>query len=428
MNERFGWVEWKGGLCPVDGYAKVKYLLRYELDESDGYANSCSPACCLDWDHKGGNYDIVAYKVIMDAAGNIVNEDVEEDPVSLFREIAAKQAVADEFDRITYGILTGSNMGSQLPTIAVDMMAPPLTGEDLESVRKESGPYRYDSHEMLTFHELMPRNNVIKLPVRDSMRNEDTIVRGFGAVDPSIGVAADIALGADDCKGCGDCGCGKTDPKPANLPRFDKGPGDARMWHDQAAWARHSEIQGAGAPAGGIGDINSSEKGSGARFNAGKVPYDLVPLTIMAESYLRSGLEGEAWHAAIALLHLGEYQSDASGVDALLNAMAELGVRGGWEECARVFDYGRAKYKCWNWSKGMAWSVPLACAARHLLAMIHGEILDPESGLPHRGHAFCNLVMLITFAETYEEGDDLPEPGQLAVSLLQGDYLSLEAA
>lgn len=109
-----------------------------------------------------------------------------------------------------------------------------------------------------------------------------------------------------------------------------------------------------------IGDIKSSAKGSGARYNAGKPALDLVPLMAL-------------------------------------------------EDCARVFDYGRAKYAEWNWAKGMDWSVPYACMLRHMAAWHRGEENDPESGLPHLGHAMCNLVMLSAYAKTYPEGDNRPK-------------------
>jgi hypothetical protein len=79
-----------------------------------------------------------------------------------------------------------------------------------------------------------------------------------------------------------------------------------------------------------------------------------------------------------------------------------------WMDCAAVFDYGRKKYATWNWAKGMPWSVPMACAVRHCLAILRGEENDPESGLPHRGHVACNLVMLAQYEHTYLEGDDRP--------------------
>jgi len=109
-----------------------------------------------------------------------------------------------------------------------------------------------------------------------------------------------------------------------------------------------------------IGDVNSTARGSGARYNDGKVALDLIP--------------------GVAL-----------------------------EDCARVFDYGRKKFAAWNWAKGMQWMVVFACLLRHLYAWARGEDNDPESGLPHLGHAMCNLVMLTTFARTYREGDDRPK-------------------
>lgn len=110
----------------------------------------------------------------------------------------------------------------------------------------------------------------------------------------------------------------------------------------------------------GIGDVHSTNKGSGARFNGGKPDLSLIPLVTL-------------------------------------------------EDEARVWMYGKAKYAAWNWAKGMPWSVPLACALRHLAAFQSGEDVDPESGQPHLAHAMCNLRMLTLYSKTYTEGDDRPK-------------------
>lgn len=110
----------------------------------------------------------------------------------------------------------------------------------------------------------------------------------------------------------------------------------------------------------GVGDVNSNEKGSGARYNQGKADLSLIPISTL-------------------------------------------------EDEARVWMYGEAKYKRFNWMKGMNWSIPLACALRHLAAWQNGEDLDPESGQPHLAHAMCNLRMLTLYARTYPEGDDRPK-------------------
>jgi hypothetical protein len=161
-----------------------------------------------------------------------------------------------------------------------------------------------------------------------------------------------------------------------------------------------------------VGDIHSTAKGSGARYNAGKSPLELIPLTILARYYLQaSHLDTTRNQAIEALIYLGDFQARGKA-GSLMSVLLALGD--GWAECAEVFDYGRAKYAEFNWAKGMAWSVPIACAARHLLAIIKGEAHDLESGKTHRGHAICNIVMLMTYEQTFPEGDDRAPAGYLA--------------
>lgn len=107
------------------------------------------------------------------------------------------------------------------------------------------------------------------------------------------------------------------------------------------------------------GDIASDEKGSGARYDAGKVPYELIPTHLL-------------------------------------------------ESTALVFGYGAKKYAAWNWAKGMPWTKVIGCLKRHLAAIERGEDIDPESGLPHIGHLMCNALMLEHYMSTYKEGDDRP--------------------
>lgn len=109
----------------------------------------------------------------------------------------------------------------------------------------------------------------------------------------------------------------------------------------------------------GVGDVTSSAKGSGARYNAGKADLSLIPMSTL-------------------------------------------------EDEAKVWMYGKQKYAAWNWAKGMNWSIPLACALRHIAKWQAGEELDEESGLPHLAHAMCNLRMLTLYSKTYPEGDDRP--------------------
>lgn len=122
---------------------------------------------------------------------------------------------------------------------------------------------------------------------------------------------------------------------------------------EEAAWERL-------AARAKVGDVNSNARGSGARYNQGKADLSLIPLPTL-------------------------------------------------EDEARVWMYGEAKYKRFNWMKGMNWSIPMACALRHLAAWQSGEDMDPESGQPHLAHAMCNLRMLTLYAHTFPEGDDRPK-------------------
>ena len=150
----------------------------------------------------------------------------------------------------------------------------------------------------------------------------------------------------------------------------------------------------------GIGDITSNEKGTGARYNSGKADYSLIPISILADSF------AEETTSVTALTMLGLYQ-ETQDTEWLMKAFNIFDT-----DChgmIKVLEYGSRKYKSWNWLKGQNWSVPLACAVRHLLKIIlDGEEVDDESGLHHVYHFKCNVMFLIQYAKSYPEGNDLP--------------------
>jgi len=150
-----------------------------------------------------------------------------------------------------------------------------------------------------------------------------------------------------------------------------------------------------------IGDLSSQERGSGTRLNGGKPPLELIPIRVMVESW-GSDLGNNLRVAGMAL---ARFQEGGDAAD-LHDAIRFIGNQ--WDECAHVFDYGRKKYAEWNWAKGMSWNAVIGCAARHWRAIALGHHIDDESGLTHRGHILCNMVMLLTYLRTYRDGDDRP--------------------
>ena len=159
-----------------------------------------------------------------------------------------------------------------------------------------------------------------------------------------------------------------------------------------------------------VGDVNSSVPGSGARYNDGKPRLDLIPVGFIdhyetgRKSHSYSTVDG--WLDRVHMIQMEKARLEPA-IAAVLDAYhgnEDVAL----SEIAAVFEYGARKYASWNWAKGMKWSIPVACAARHALAASRGEHLDAESGLPHRAHFGCNMVMLWYFMTYYPDGNDLP--------------------
>ncbi len=64
---------------------------------------------------------------------------------------------------------------------------------------------------------------------------------------------------------------------------------------------------------------------------------------------------------------------------------------------AEVAGYGSIKYARMNYMRGYDWSLSFDAMLRHLLAFWSGEDIDPESGLPHLGHACWHTLALLSF-------------------------------
>jgi hypothetical protein len=76
---------------------------------------------------------------------------------------------------------------------------------------------------------------------------------------------------------------------------------------------------------------------------------------------------------------------------------------------AQVFNFGGKKYGNHNFRMGIGYSRLLDAAMRHLLAYNQGEELDPESGLPHLGHASASIAMLVYMQAHHPALNDIYE-------------------
>ena len=71
------------------------------------------------------------------------------------------------------------------------------------------------------------------------------------------------------------------------------------------------------------------------------------------------------------------------------------------ESEARVLKMGADRYGRNNWHKAASDEGReryTAALMRHVFALLHGEFIDPDSGLPHTAHIRVNAAFLETFA------------------------------
>lgn len=77
------------------------------------------------------------------------------------------------------------------------------------------------------------------------------------------------------------------------------------------------------------------------------------------------------------------------------------------EGLTRVLEFGAKKYATHNWRKGLPYTEVMDSMMRHMFAMLKGEDIDPDSGLPHIDHIGCNWMFLSNYmAEMRDELDD----------------------
>lgn len=80
-----------------------------------------------------------------------------------------------------------------------------------------------------------------------------------------------------------------------------------------------------------------------------------------------------------------------------------------FEDFVQVLTDGADKYFDRNWENGLSWTSVIASLKRHIGAIERGEDYDSDSGRLHVAHAACNIHFLNAFYYTFPQGDDRPK-------------------
>ena len=76
------------------------------------------------------------------------------------------------------------------------------------------------------------------------------------------------------------------------------------------------------------------------------------------------------------------------------------------EGLAKVLAFGAKKYAAHNWRGGITYSRLIGACLRHAFAILRGEDIDSESGLPHVDHLGCCWMFLSNMQKTRPDLDD----------------------
>jgi hypothetical protein len=77
------------------------------------------------------------------------------------------------------------------------------------------------------------------------------------------------------------------------------------------------------------------------------------------------------------------------------------------EGLAAVLTFGAKKYAAHNWRGGISYSRLFGALLRHTFAILRGEYIDSESGLPHVDHIGCCWMFASHMMKTRPDLDDL---------------------
>lgn len=144
----------------------------------------------------------------------------------------------------------------------------------------------------------------------------------------------------------------------------------------------------------------------GNRFNTGKYRPTLAPYSDAVRACLEETDQNLASGYSLVMQSLTN-QSTRGAKEKLAMAAVVLGVNP--REVCQVLEFGAKKYSTWNWTKGLHITSVYDSLLRHLFAIGSGELIDPESGLPHRAHIGCNILFIEYFLNRRPDLDDRAE-------------------
>ena len=76
-------------------------------------------------------------------------------------------------------------------------------------------------------------------------------------------------------------------------------------------------------------------------------------------------------------------------------------------DMAAVMRHGAAKYGPFNWrTERISHTVYTNAAIRHIFALMDGEDIDPDSGLPHEAHIMAGMSIMLDGKQTGNIDDD----------------------
>lgn len=137
---------------------------------------------------------------------------------------------------------------------------------------------------------------------------------------------------------------------------------------------------------------------TGLKPRTGKPPMHLIPWAVVPAEWLPFEFltllnDGHAIRLPDGDERVSADLGDTLPVQLLDRVLREVSLA----DVAEVFAHGARKYSRDNW-RAFSWDKAsedcyFAAILRHLTARRGGEILDPDSGLPHVAHAACGCMI-----------------------------------